>query len=164
MLVLKLVIEGLILGALLILVCALGKRGGAVKMAFLYSPDVQERCIELGLTTAQRLKRGSRLFRWGFSAGFVVYSLVCVYAINGARGFVPGFWQIFVILSFMNVTDRLFIDGIWISRTKEWIIPGTEDMLPYLTASDKLKKWIIVTVGTAALAALMSEFMTQYVG
>ena len=38
------ILEGLGLGVLLILVCALGIRKGAVGMVHLYSPAVQQRC------------------------------------------------------------------------------------------------------------------------
>ena len=34
------------------------------------------------------------------------YVLICVYGINGARDFLSGFWQLFVILSVMNVMDH----------------------------------------------------------
>ncbi len=27
--------------------------------------------------------------------------------------------------------------GFWVGHTKEWIIPGTEDLMPYITAKDK---------------------------
>ena len=41
--VLQTIAEGLGLGALLVIVCALGIRKGAVGMVHLYSPEVQER-------------------------------------------------------------------------------------------------------------------------
>ena len=89
--------------------------------------------------------------------------LVCVYAVNGARGFLADFWQLFVILSVMNLIDRFLIDGYWVGRTKAWTIPGTEDLKPYITAKDKAKKWLFGTVGmaviSAALAAIMMLFM-----
>jgi len=47
----QVILEGLGLGALLVLVCAVGIRKGAVGMAHLYAPTVQERCVKLGLTT-----------------------------------------------------------------------------------------------------------------
>ena len=43
-LILKTIIEGLGLGALLIMVCAVGIRRGAVGMVHLYSRAVQDRC------------------------------------------------------------------------------------------------------------------------
>ena len=40
-----------------------------------------------------------------------------------------------------------------------WIIPGTEDLRPYITAEDKKKKWIMGTAGMALLAAILSGIM-----
>ena len=48
---LQVILEGIGLGVLLILVCAIGIRKGAVGMVHLYSPEVQGRCVKLGLTT-----------------------------------------------------------------------------------------------------------------
>ena len=62
--------------------------------------------------------------------------LLFVYAVNGARGFLAGFWQLLVILSVMNLIDRFLVDGFWVGHTKAWTIPGTEDLKPYITAKD----------------------------
>ena len=86
--------------------------------------------------------------------------LVCVYAINGARGFLEGFWQMLVILSIMNLIDRLLIDGYWVGHTSAWDIPGTEDLKPYITAADKKKKWIMGTAGMAVISALLAGLMS----
>ena len=51
---LQVILEGIGLGVLLILVCAIGIRKGAVGMVHLYSPEVQNRCITLGLTTHEK--------------------------------------------------------------------------------------------------------------
>ena len=91
--------------------------------------------------------------------GYIIYALICVYAINGARGFIAGFWQMLVIFSIMNLIDRFLIDEYWVGHTKAWIIPGTEDLRPYITAEDKKKKWIMGTVGMALLAAILSGIM-----
>ena len=48
------IVEGAILGALLVLFCAVGICGGAVNMVFLYHRDVQDRCLENGLITRKR--------------------------------------------------------------------------------------------------------------
>ena len=53
----QVILEGLGLGILLILVCAVGIRKGAVGMVHLYSPEVQARCVELGLTTHEKIRR-----------------------------------------------------------------------------------------------------------
>ncbi len=85
--------------------------------------------------------------------------LVCVYALNGARGFLPGFWQLFVILSIMNVIDRLLIDNYWVGHTDAWVIPGTEDLRPYITTQDKRKKWCFGTLGMAVISAVLAGIM-----
>ena len=159
MLAIKLIAEGFGLGFLLYLICAIGIRNGAVGMVHLYDQKVQERVIELGLTTAETIRKRSSLFRSLCLPGYLIYVLICVYLINGARGFWPGFWQGFVILFIMNLIDRFLIDEYWVGHTKAWIIPGTEDLRPYITAEDKKKKWIMGTAGMALLAAILSGIM-----
>ena len=155
----KLVLEGLGLGFLLYLICAIGIRNGAVGMVHLYDQKVQERVVQLGLSTADEIRKRSLLFRSLCLPGYLIYVLICVYVINSARGFFEGFWQGFVILFIMNLIDRFLIDEYWVGHTKDWIIPGTEDLRPYITAKDKKKKWIMGTVGMALLAALLSGIM-----
>ncbi len=159
MLIIKVIIEGLGLAFLLYLICALGIRKGAIGMVHLYSDEVQKRVIENGLTTAEEIKRKSVLFKCLCIPGYFIYVLVCAYAINGARGFFSGFWQMFVILSIMNVIDRLLVDGYWVGHTDAWNIPGTEDLKPYIRANDKKKKWIFGTVGMAVVSAFLSGIM-----
>ncbi len=120
---LQVILEGLGLGALLALVCAVGIRKGAVGMVHLYSPAVQQRCVKLGLTTHEKIKRNSQLFKAVCIPGYIGYVLVCVYGINGAKGFAAGFWQLLVILSVMNLIDRFLIDGYWVGHTNAWTIP-----------------------------------------
>ena len=68
----------------------------------MYHQDVKDRCVELGLTTQERIAGNSKRFKMICVPGYLVYILVCVYGINGARTFVDGWWQMFVILSVMN--------------------------------------------------------------
>ena len=159
MLIVKVIIEGLGLGFLLYLICALGIRNGAIGMVHLYSSEVQRRVIEKGLTTAEEIKRRSILFKSLCIPGYFIYVLVCAYAINGARGFISGFLQMFAILSIMNLIDRILVDGYWVGHTDAWNIPGTEDLKPYITAADKKKKWIFGTVGMAVVSAALSGIM-----
>lgn len=57
----QVLLEGLGLGVLLVLVCWFGIRKGAVGMVHLYHEDVQERCVKLGLTTREKIRRNSLL-------------------------------------------------------------------------------------------------------
>ena len=88
--------------------------------------------------------------------------LVFVYAVNGARDFLTGFWQLLVMLSVLNLADRLFIDGWWGGHTKAWTIPGTEDLKPYINAQDKKRKWLFGTVGVAVIAAALAGIMAIF--
>ena len=157
---LKTLLEGLGLGALLTLVCAIGIRRGAVSMVHLYEPAVQDRCVSLRLTTKDKIKRNALLFKLLCLPGYIAYVLVSVYAVNGARGFWPGFWQLFVILSMMNLIDRFLIDDFWVGRTKAWVIPGTEDLMPYIPAEVKRRKWLAGTLGMVVIAAALAGIMT----
>ena len=155
-------LEGLGLGALLVLVCAVGIRKGAVGMVHLYHQDVQDRCVELGLTTHEAIRRNQKTFKLCCIPGYMAYVLACVYALNGARGFLAGFWQMLVILSVMNLIDRFFVDDWWVGHTAAWTIPGTEDLKPYITVADKKKKWLFGTVGMVCVAAVLAGIMAIF--
>ena len=163
MMILQVILEGIGLGVLLILVCAIGIRKSAVGMVHLYSPEVQGRCVKLGLTTHKKIERSALIFKAVCVPGYIASVLVCVYAVNGARGFLAGFWQLLVILSVMNLIDRFLIDGYWVRHTNAWTIPGTEDLKPYITAKDKQKKWIFGTVGMTVIAAVLAAIMTVFI-
>ncbi len=155
----KLILEGLGLGFLLYLICAMGIRKGAIGMVHLYDQKVQDRVIALGLTTREAIRRRGNRFRAICLPGYMIYTLVCVCAVNGVQGFFPVFWQGFVILSIMNLIDRVLVDGYWVGHTRDWIIPGTEDLRPYITKKDKQQKWMMGTVGMAVFAAVLSGIM-----
>ena len=155
----NILLEGLLLGALLVVFCAVGIRNGAVNMVFLYHPDVQDRCVRNGLITREKIRRNQRIFKGLGIPLYFAFVLVSVYAVNGARGFMPGFWKSFAILSIVNLIDRLLIDEYWVGHTGAWIIPGTEDMRPYIDRKDKIGKWLMGTVGFAVLSAVLSGIM-----
>ena len=161
--ILQVILEGIGLGILLILICAIGIRKGAVGMVHLYGPEVQDRCVKLGLTIHKKIERSALIFKVVCVPGYIAYVLVCVYAVNGARGVLAGFWQLIVILSIMNLIDRFLIDGYWVGHTNTWTIPRTEDLKPYITAKDKQKKWLFGTVGMTVIAAVLEAFMTFFI-
>ena len=153
---LQTILEGLGLGALLVAVCAVGIRKGADGMVHLYDQTVQERCIALGLTTREKIKRNTLRFKAICIPMYLAYVLLCVYAINGAHTFWSGFWQCFVILSVMNLIDRFGIDGYWVGRTQAWVIPRTEDLMPYISKADKQRKWLFGTMGMAVFSLTLA--------
>ena len=160
MMLLQTILEGMGLGALLVWVCTIGIRKGAVGMVHLYSAEVQTRCVELGLTSKEKIKRKAILLKAVCLPIYLVYLFLCVFVINKAQGFFTAFRQSFVILFVMNLVDRFLIDEVWVGHTKAWIIPGTEDLMPYITKADKCKKWLAGTVGMAGIAAVLAVIGT----
>ena len=79
-----------------------------------------------------------------------------VYGLNEARGFREGFLQMTSILLIMGLFDRLFIDWYWVEHTKAWIIPGTEDLRPYIPLKTKIGKWAGTLIGFPLLAAILA--------
>ena len=73
--ILQVILEGIGLGILLILVCAIGIRKGAVGMVHLYSPEVQDRCVKLELTTHKKIKRNALIFKAVCVPGYIAYML-----------------------------------------------------------------------------------------
>ena len=132
-------------------------------MVFLYHKDVQDRCVELGLTTHEKIKRNQIIFKCLCIPGYFAYILIFAYAVNGAVGFLPGFLHMFGILSVMNVIDRIFVDWLWVGHTSAWTIPGTEDLKPYINSRDVCKKWLFGTVGMAVLSAILSAIMLIFI-
>ena len=78
--ILQTILEGIGLGVLLVLVCAIGIRKGAVGMVHLYSQEVQERCVTLGLTTHAKIKRNALIFKAVCVPGYIAYVLLYYFA------------------------------------------------------------------------------------
>ena len=158
--ILKVVIEGVILSAMLVLFCAFGIRNGAVNMVYLYHQDVQDRCVRNGSITAEKIRINQALFKGIAIPFYFIFVLVSVYAVNKTKGFWPGFLQMFAILSIVNLVDRLLIDEYWVGHMNAWDIPGTEDLKPYINQKDKLQKWLFGMIGFAVICAVLSGIMS----
>ena len=156
------IMEGVILSFWLLLICVVGIANGPVGLVCFYEKDVQERVIQLGLTTADKIKKAA------LKAALALYipELTAVpaagYLINGARGFWDGFIQLTAVYMIAVVFDRIFIDICWVGHTKAWEIPGTEDLKPYIPVKVQLGKWfgclIMFPLMAAALAGGLSYF------
>lgn len=155
----RIVIEGLILSLILYLSCAIGIRNGAVNLVFLYSKEVQDRAVANGMTTNEKIRKSAKLFKTFGLIVYFGYTLICVFAVNGTRGFLPSFIEFVSILLIMGVFDRIFIDLIWVGHTKAWIIPGTEDLMPYITVKDHIFKWIATIIIYPAIAGVICGIM-----
>lgn len=152
-------IEGIVASFIVLIACVVGIANGPVGLVCLYEKEVQQRVIERGLTTEARIRRSVRLFRLFGILPLFLFVMISVYGVNGARGFGEGFWQICVILLVEGLFDRLFIDWYWVGKTKAWIIPGTEDLMPYIYGKSLIGKWVITLIGYPVCAAILAAIM-----
>lgn len=159
---LKIILEGVGLGTILILGCAVGIRNGAVGMLHLYHQDVRDRCINMGLITKEQISKNAKRMKFCMIMIYLFYLLFTVYVINGARGFVSAALQCFAILSILNLIDRFLIDELWVGHTKAWTIQGTEDLKPYINKRDRVKKWLAGTVGFALISLMIAGIISAF--
>ncbi len=82
-----------------------------------------------------------------------------VFFVNNAESFLEGFLQLAVMYMLCGLFDKVFIDWYWVGHTKAWVIPGTEDLKPYINKKVWVKKIAAVVVLYPLLAALLSWIM-----
>ncbi len=154
------IIEGLVMCLFLLLYCVIGISNGPVGLVVLYEKDVQDRAVELGLTTKAKIKKSLLVSSMVLYLPYIFVVPAFVYGINGAVGFWEGFWQMTAILAIQNVFDRIFVDWYWVGHTKAWEIPGTEDLKPYIPKKVMLGKWAATFVLCPSIAALLAGLVT----
>ncbi len=153
-------LEGLVMSFWLLLICVIGIADGAVGMVFFYENDVMKRVVELGLITEEKIKKRAAVSGAALWLPVLFAVPAMVYGINGAKGFMQGFLQMLAVYMIMNLFDRLFIDLYWVGHTKAWIIPGTDDLMPYIPVKVHVKKWVGTLVGFTLCAAAIAGIMT----
>lgn len=153
------VIEGIVMCFILLIICVIGIADGPVGLVVFYEDDVKKRAAELGLTTEEKIKRTSAITTAALFLPMLTLVPAMVYFVNGARGFSELFWQMCIILWIMGLFDRIFIDWYWVGHTKAWIIPGTEDLMPYIPRKTVIHKWI----GTLTTYPLLSAVMAAII-
>lgn len=158
----EVIIEGLGLCLALYLLCLSGIRNGTVNMVHLYGKDVQNRVIELGMTTQEKINNAVKKFKTIGLVTYFGYTAICVFIINGTRGFIPSFLQFTGIFLIMGIFDRIVVDVIWVGYTKAWIIPGTEDLMPYIPLKIHLMKWIVTLVVYPMVALLICFLVSLF--
>ena len=157
-----LVLECVIICFILLVPCVVSIANGIEQAAFLFETDVQDRVVEMGLVTRERLRRNQRIFKTATLLVMLAFAVWAVYGINGARGFWSPFWQIYAITMAEGLFDRFFIDWYWVGHTKAWTIPGTEDLKPYIPRKTLIKKWGIIIIGNPLIAAALAGIMLLF--
>ena len=157
-----LLLEAAFLCFLLLLVCVIGIANGPAGLVVLYEQDVQDRVVELGYCTKAGLKRQFRITCIALFVPLLVLPPLMVYGLNGAEGFWQGCWQMAVLLWIEGLFDRIFIDWYWVGRTKAWLIPGTEDLRPYIPTKVLCRKWLGTIVAYPLMAALLAGIIALF--
>lgn len=157
-----LLIEGAVMCFVLLIVCVIGIANGPVGLVLLYENDVQERVIELGLTTRERIKKNFIISGIAMFVPLFLLPPIMVYGINGATGFWDAFRQMSIILWIQGVFDRIFIDWYWVGKTKAWEIPGTEDLKPYIPKKMLIVKWASTILLNPIIAAIVAGVMQLF--
>ena len=152
-------IEGIVMCFVLLIICVVGKANGPVGLVVFYEQEVKDRVVALGLTTKEKIQKTSIITVIARFVPMIVLVPLMVYGINGAKGFWDGYWQMLVILMISGLFDRIFIDWWWVGHTKAWIIPGTEDLMPYIYGKTLARKWLGTVVGFPILAAILAGVM-----
>ena len=131
-------------------------RGGAVDGLYFYPKTVQERVIEIGLTTQETIKKKRKIFMTEFYIVMLVTLVLIIGLWNQVADFKTAYLQALLFLEVMNIYDGVVIDKIWVGYSKFWLIPGCED-IPYVqTWLQVLKKrtfLALIWIGGAAIVA-----------
>ena len=88
------VLEGLAMSFWLLLICVVGiAKDGPVGLVNFYEKDAQERVVDLGLTTKEKIKKAATISGIALMVPVVILVPVVVYLFNG----VTGFWDAFIM-------------------------------------------------------------------
>ena len=155
-------VESLAMCFILLIICVIGIANGPVGSVYFYEPEVQEKVVELGLTTKEKIKKRYAVAGVCLFVPVLFFVPAMVYFINGASGSFDIFLQITIILLIVGLFDRLFIDWYWVGKTKAWYIPGTEELMPYIPRKTLVKKWIGTVIGYPLIAAILAAIMSVF--
>ena len=155
------VVEGVAMCFVLLIICVVGIANGPAGMVFFYEKEVQEKAIELGLTTRETINKRKMTTYTALLVPQLLFVPLMVYLVNGAQDYKTATVQMTVIYLISGLFDRLFIDWYWVGKTKAWIIPGTEDMMPYIYGKTLIGKWVSTLIGFPILAIIISWLVSK---
>ena len=155
------VLEGIAMCFVLLIICVVGIANGPVGMVFFYEKEVQEKAIELGLTSRETIRKRKMITYIAILVPQLLLVPLTVYLVNGAPDFRTAAVQMTVIYLISGLFDRLFIDWYWVGKTKAWIIPGTEYMMPYIYGKTLIGKWVSTLIGFPLLAAIIAWLVSR---
>lgn len=131
-------------------------RGGAIDGLYFYPKPVQDRAIEIGLTTSETMNRKRKLFMTEFYIVMLVTLVLIIGLWNHISDFKTAYIYALLFLEVMNWYDGIVIDEVWVRYSKFWVLPGCEDM-PYVqTIKQMMKKRLFLTLIWIAGATMVA--------
>lgn len=157
------IIEGIAMCFILLIYFVISIANGPEKFTVFYDKKVQDRAIELGYTTKEKIKKQKIITNIVlYLPCFVLVPLMVCY-INGAKEFIEIFIQSALILNILGLFDGLFVDKYWVQNTKAWFIPGTEDLMPYIPKQNEIVRWIGTIVGFTIMGLIIALVMSMII-
>ena len=134
-------------------------RGGAINGLYFYPKAVQDRAIEIGLTTRETMNRKRKIFMTEFYLVMLVTLVLIIRLWNSISDFKTAYLYALLFLEVMNWYDGIVIDEVWVKYSKFWVLPGCEDMTYVQTIGQMLKKRLFLTliwvIGAAIVAGIV---------
>ncbi len=135
-------------------------RGGAIDGLYFYPEAVQDRAIEIGLTTRETMNRKRKIFMTEFYLVMLVTIVLIIGLWNHISDFKTAYVYALLFLEVMNWYDGIVIDEVWVRYSKFWLLPGCEDMPHVQTLRQMLKKRLFLTliwvIGAAIVAGIVA--------
>lgn len=157
------ILQMMILDFVLFFVLWFTIRNGAIQAVHMYPKEIQERVIELGMTTEKKIIIRGKMLK---CIGFISYmgtTLLMVLVWNHAKGFYDVFWQCLFLLEQMNLFDCFIIDELWVKHSKRWVIPGTEALSHnYIPVRQQIMKRIAVAVLFAVISVIVAGIAARW--
>ena len=134
-------------------------RGGAIDGLYFYPKSVQDRAIEIGLSTRETINRKRKVFMTEFHIVMLLTLVLIIGFWNNISDFKTAYMYALLFLEVMNWYDGIVIDEVWVRYSKFWKLPGLEDV-PYVqTIKQMLKKRLFLTliwvIGAAIVAGIV---------
>lgn len=137
--ILKIAIEIIILWIVFALYMEfLVRKKGPVGGIQFYPKQVQERVIELGMTTKEKIKKQAVISMVLLLIIDLVIPFIMIVCVNKADTYWKIVWQYYVLFMGQELYDWFAVDVWWVAISDWWLIPGTED-LNYLWHDPKIK-------------------------
>jgi hypothetical protein len=135
-------------------------RGGAVDGLYFYPKAVQDRAIEIGLTTRETMNRKRKIFMTEFYIVMLVTLVLIIGLWNHISDFKTAYLYALLFLEVMNWYDGIVIDEVWVRFSKFWFLPGCEDMQYVQTIKQMLTKRLFLTLVWVLGAAIVAGIVT----